>query len=166
MNIKVSIIVAVADNNVIGKNNELLWHLPNDMKFFKQTTWAMPVIMGRKTFESLNNKPLNGRLNIVITSQKNINIPNVYIASSINEALQIAHQNLYKEAFIIGGGEVYKQTIAMANTIYITRVHYSFDGDTYFPEIDKTQFKLTHSTTHLPNPKHLYSYTFETWEKQ
>lgn len=166
MSIKISIIVAVANNNVIGKNNQLLWHLPNDMKFFKQTTWAMPIIMGRKTFESLNNKPLNGRLNIVVSSQKNIAKQNVHVATTIDEALQIAQQNLYKEAFVIGGGEIYKQTLSMADTIYITRIQHSFEGDTYFPEIDTTQFKLVQAETHLPDEKHLYSCTFETWIKQ
>src|SRR6478609_2932846 len=104
----ISLIVAASANNVIGKNNQLLWSLPNDMKFFKNTTWAMPVLMGRKTFESLG-KPLPGRLNIVITRQQGLQLPGATVVHSLDEALKGAAAADYKESFVIGGGEIFKE---------------------------------------------------------
>src|SRR5687768_9858936 len=104
----ISLVVAVSENNVIGKDNQLLWHLPNDMKFFKNITWAMPVIMGRKTFESMG-KPLKGRTNIVVTRKEGLKVEGVITANGLNEAIQAAHETDAKEVFIIGGGEIYKQ---------------------------------------------------------
>ena len=128
----ISIIVAASLNNAIGKNNQLLWHLPNDMKFFKQTTWALPIVMGRKTFESFGSKALNGRLNIVITNQKNYNAIGAVVVNSIEDAIFVAQQHDYKEVMIIGGGEIYKQALPKANKIYLTRVLTIIDGDTFF----------------------------------
>ena len=159
----ISLIVAASLNNVIGKNNQLLWHLPNDMKFFKQTTWAMPVIMGRKTFESMNCKLLNGRLNIIITRQKNFESTGVVVTQSIESALSIAEQHLYKEVFIIGGGETYAATLPKANTIFLTRVDTKIDGDTFFPEINLNDFELKFEDKHQADEKHLFNYTFQTW---
>src|SRR6185369_17080687 len=107
-------VVAASTNNAIGKDNQLLWHLPNDLKFFKNTTWGMPVIMGRKTFESFN-KPLPGRFNYVITRQANWNAEGVTVAKDITEALQKAAETNCKELFIIGGGEIFKQSMELAD---------------------------------------------------
>src|SRR6201990_1108692 len=101
-------VVAAAENNVIGKNNRLLWHLPNDMKFFKNITWAMPVLMGRKTFEALGNKPLNGRVNIVLTSGKFFKTDGVVVVNNFRDADFFANANDYKELMIIGGAHVYQ----------------------------------------------------------
>ena len=160
----VSLIVAAAENNAIGKNNQLLWHFPNDLKFFKNTTWGMAVIMGRKTFEAVN-KPLPGRFNIVITRQVDWQAEGTIAATDLNDALQKAKATNCNEIFIIGGGEIYKQSIEIADKIYITRVHAILDGDTFFPEIDETQWQLTHNQDFEIDEKHQYAYSIQTWER-
>lgn len=162
---KISIIVAASKNNAIGKNNQLLWHLPNDMKFFKQTTWALPIVMGRKTFESLGGKPLNGRLNIIITNQRDYKTAGAVIVNSFEDAEFVAQQHNYKELMVIGGGEIYKQTLKKAHKIYLTRVDTIIDGDTFF-EFDTTNWKLVFADQHNADEKHLYNYTFETWSRK
>lgn len=160
-----SIIVAASENNAIGLNNQLLWRLPNDLKFFKQTTWAMPVIMGRKTFESLAGKPLNGRLNIVVTRQADWNAEGVEKAASLEEAISIAASNHYKESFIIGGGELYAASLPIAHTIYLTRVEAELDGDTFFPAFEVGEWKLIMDEAHAADEKHAYPYRFQKWIK-
>ena len=162
---QISLIVAASTNNAIGKNNQLLWHLPNDMKFFKNTTWAMPVIMGRKTFESLAGKPLNGRLNIVITKQVGLAIEGVSVVNSLASAIEIAQLNDYKEAFVIGGGEIYKAAMPIANKIYLTRVDVIIESDTFFPELHPNSWTLTNVEEHFADAKHQYNYRFQIWEK-
>ncbi len=162
----ISIIVAASTNNAIGLNNQLLWHLPNDMKFFKQTTWAMPVIMGRKTFESLSGKPLNGRLNIVVTRQSEWNADGVLKASSLDDALRIASENDYKESFIIGGGELYASALPYAHKIYLTRVDTIIEGDTFFPALDAEHWQLTMDDSKVADAKHAFAYRFQCWQKR
>lgn len=163
---KISLIVAASLNNAIGKNNQLLWHLPNDMKFFKQTTWAMPVVMGRKTFESMNNKPLNGRLNIVVTRQKDFKAEGVVAVESIADAVFVAKEHLYKEVFIIGGGEIYKETLPKADIIYFTKVNTVIEGDTFFSAINENDFELINEENFLADEKHAYDYSFQTWKRK
>lgn len=163
---QINLIVAASTNNAIGKNNDLLWHLPNDMQFFKQATWGMPVIMGRKTFESLKGKPLNGRLNIVLTQQKNFEAKGVVIVQNLDDALFVAKEHSYNQVYIIGGGELYKQTIKKANTILLTRVHTKMDGDVFFPEFDTNDFSLTSNFDYKADEKHAFDYSFEKWEKK
>jgi dihydrofolate reductase len=158
----ITLIVAAAENNAIGKNNRLLWHLPNDLKFFKNTTWGMPVIMGRKTFEAVN-KPLPGRFNIIITRQPGWKAEGTISATDLNDALQKAAATNCKEIFVIGGGEIYKQSMEMADKIYITRVHMALDGDTFFPAIDETKWKLTALQEFAADEKHAFAYSFQTW---
>jgi dihydrofolate reductase len=160
----ISLVVAAAENNVIGKNNALLWHLPNDMKFFKNITWGMVVIMGRKTFESLG-KPLAGRKNIVITRQPGWSKENVVTVHDIHEALAVARQMDVKEVFVIGGGELYTLSLPMARRIYLTRVHASPEGDTFFPDFKKDEWALIHTRNYTTDEKHAYSYSFQLWEK-
>ncbi|WP_438944780.1 dihydrofolate reductase [Sediminibacterium sp.] len=160
-----SIIVAASENNAIGLNNQLLWRLPNDLKLFKQTTWAMPVIMGRKTFESLAGKPLNGRLNIVVTRQADWNAEGVEKAGSLEEAISIAASNHYKESFILGGGELYAASLPIAHTIYLTRVEAELDGDTFFPAIEVGEWKMIMDEAHAADEKHAYPYRFQKWIK-
>jgi dihydrofolate reductase len=162
----ISIIVAASVNNAIGKNNWLLWHLPNDLKFFKNTTWAMPVVMGRKTFESLGNKPLPGRLNIIVTRQTHWNADGVRVAASLKDAVNLAEQNNYKEIFIAGGGEIYKQAYEIADKIYLTRVFTETDADTFFPVIDTGIWKLKSNREFSADEKHAYDYSFQLWQKQ
>jgi dihydrofolate reductase len=162
----INMVVAAADNNVIGKENRLLWTLPNDMAFFKNVTWGMPVIMGRKTYQSLG-KPLKGRTNIVITGNKGFAPdPDVIVVNSINEAIEQARLTDAKECYVIGGGEIYKQAMPQTNRIYMTRVHVSPSGDTYFPSISDKEWKKISSTPFEADDKHAYSYTFEIWQRK
>lgn len=164
----ISLVVAASENNAIGKGNALLWKLPNDMKFFKNLTWGMPVIMGRKTFESMASKPLPGRINIVI-SRNPAGLPrieNVWPASSLENALDLARSSDCREAFVIGGGDIYKQCITMADRIYMTRVHASYpDADTFFPAIDESLFRIDNAVDMPADDKHAQAYRFETWQR-
>ena len=160
-----NLIVAASENNVIGKKNKLPWHLPKDLKFFKNTTWAMPVIMGRKTFESMDGKALQGRINIVITRNESYKADGALVANSLKDALFIANDLDYKEVFIIGGGELFLQAMEQAKNIYMTRVHTSIEGDVFFSDIDKKKFKLSTSEKHVADEKHAYDFTFEKWER-
>lgn len=162
----ISLVVAAAENNAIGKNNQLLWHLPNDLKFFKNTTWGMPVIMGRKTFESVN-KPLPGRFNIVITRQTDWKADGVIVATDLNDAIAKAAETNCKEAFVIGGGEIYKQAMDTANNIYLTRVHAVIeDADTFLPVIDETKWTLVDNEDFERDLKHQFAYSFQKWERK
>ncbi len=161
----ISLIVAASTNNAIGKDNQLLWNLPNDMKFFKNKTWGMTVVMGRKTFEALN-KILPGRVNIVITKQENWKAANAWVAKNLDDALKQAAATNCKEIFIIGGGEIYKQSILIADRIYMTRVHVTLEGDTFFPVIDETKWELKDHIDFAADEKHAYAYSFQTWEKR
>lgn len=162
----ISIIVAAAENNAIGKNNQLLWHLPNDLKFFKNTTWGMPVIMGRKTFESVN-KPLPGRFNIVITRQQDWKADGVITAADLNEAIAKAAETNCKEAFVIGGGEIYKQSMDLAHIIYLTRVHAVIeDADTFFPAMDESKWEQVSIEEFEGDLKHAHPYSFQKWVRK
>ena len=161
----ISLVVAASTNNAIGLNNKLLWHLPNDLKFFKNITWALPVIMGRKTFDALAGKPLNGRFNIVITRQENFSASGITVVASIGEAIKLAESAGYKEVNVIGGGEIYHQAIEIADRIYLTRVDAVLTGDTYFPVIDAELWKQTAETSFPKDEKHAYPYHFQVWEK-
>jgi dihydrofolate reductase len=157
-----SLVVAASDNNVIGKDNKLLWHLPTDLKYFKSVTWAMPVIMGRKTFESLG-KPLNGRYNIVITRKKDWQPEGVVVVHDLPAAYKAAELADTKEVFILGGGEIYSQAIKTADKIHITRVHAQFEGDTHFPVIDQS-WQLCYKVDFPADEKHAYPFSIEVWE--
>lgn len=161
----VSLIAAVSSNNVIGKNNQLPWHLPADMKFFKNTTWGMPLIMGRKTFESMDNKPLPGRINIILTKQKNFSADGAVIVNDWSDALFAARDTDCKEVFVIGGGEIFKEVLKKADRIYLTRVHTIIDGDVFFPEIELKKWKLISKKDCATDERHKFSYSFELYEK-
>jgi dihydrofolate reductase len=160
----ISLIVAASENNVIGVNNQLPWHLPNDLKFFKNLTWAMPVIMGRRTFESMG-KALNGRVNIVITSQKDALFENAVTVNSIKDALFVAGDGDYKEVFIIGGGQIFNEILSRADKVYLTRVHTTIEGDVFFPELNK-DWKLEWNEDHFKDEKHKFDYSFQRWIKK
>ena len=162
---KNSIIVAISDNNVIGKDNALLWHLSADMRFFKEKTTGHHIIMGRKTFESMGKRLLPNRTTIVITRNKDYEMPEGgIVASSLVDALEKAENDT--EVFIIGGAQIYQMAIPFANTMYITRVHHTFDGDAFFPEYDKSQWKLVSSETNKADEKNEYDYTFEEYTRK
>ena len=158
-------LVAASENNVIGKGNQIPWHLPNDLKFFKNKSWAMPVIMGRNTYESLE-KPLPGRINVVITSKEDWKRDDVVVAHSIDEAIKKAKEADANELFIIGGGDIFKQSMNIVNRIYLTRVHTTLDGEVFYPEIDKNVWQLISEDPHPADDKHAFAYTFQLWERK
>lgn len=159
----VIMIAAVAENNALGKNNDLLWHLPNDFKRFKEITSGHHIIMGRKTFESFP-KPLPNRTHIIISRQNDFEHEGCIVVQNIEKALSVCpiNENLY----IIGGGEIYQQSISFADQLDITRVHHSFDADVYFPEIDPEIWELTSETFHQKDERHLFDYTFQTFVRK
>lgn len=157
-------IVAASENNTIGIKNGLPWKLPNDFKYFKNKTWSMPVIMGRNTFESLK-KDLPGRINIVVTKKTDWHPKNVFIAHNISDAIKKAKECDANEIFIIGGGKVFNQTINDVDRIYLTRVHTTVEGDTSYPELDPSKWKLVKEEPHPADEKNNYPYTFEVWER-
>jgi dihydrofolate reductase len=163
---RISLVVAASTNNAIGKDNRLLWHLPNDLKFFKNTTWALPVIMGRKTFESMDSKPLNGRLNIIITRQKDWKRDGVITVHSLEEAVSVSRKEDYNECCVIGGGEIFREAMAIANIIYLTRVDADIEGDVFFPEIDTMQWEMVSEQSFAADAKHVYPYHFQRWERK
>ena len=160
----ISLIVAASENNAIGRKGELLWNLPDDTKFFKNTTWALPVVMGRKTFESLG-KPLQGRANIVITTNPEWKAEGVITAANLRDALEAAKELRTHEIFVIGGGQIYKEAILIADRIYMTRVHATFDNaDAFFPVIDPLEWDIVFRRDRETDAKHAFSFSFETWE--
>lgn len=162
-----SLVVAASDNNAIGKQNKLLWHLPNDLKFLKNITWGMPVVMGRKTFESVDCKPLKGRINIIVTRQKDYDAPGVVVVNSLKDAIFFAKENDYNELMILGGSQIYEDAMPKADRIYITRVHAFFeDADAFFPDIDEKKWQRTKNQDFEADEKHAYPYSFEMWERK
>ena len=157
------LIAAAGQNNELGKDNDLLWHLPDDFKHFKTLTTGHHIIMGRKTFESFP-KPLPNRTHIIITRSKDYSAPeDCIVVNSLEKAIEISPKN--QDVFIIGGGEIYKQSIEIADCIELTRVHASFDADTFFPEINPREWQLKNSSFHDKDERHPYSFTFETYHK-
>ena len=152
-----SLIVAMDENRLIGLNNSLPWHLPADLAYFKRTTMGKPVVMGRKTFESIG-KSLPGRRNIVITGNADYNAPGCEIADSIEAAMSLVHEN--DEVMLIGGASLYQQTIEGATKLYITRIHQSFEGDTWFPEFDLSDWKEVYREDFEADYSNRYAYSF------
>ena len=160
----ITLIAAAAENNALGKDNDLVWHLPDDFKRFKAITSGHFIIMGRKTFESFP-KPLPNRTHVIITRQKEYQVPEgCLVVASIEEALQLCLQN--EEVFIIGGGEIYKQSIEIADKIELTRVHTEVEADTFFPEIDPNNWKLVEEEYHPKDEKHKFDFTYLTYLKK
>lgn len=160
----IALIAAVADNGAIGRNQQLLCHLPNDLKHFKALTSGHTVVMGRRTFESLPNGALPNRKNIVLTHNHDLAWPGVAVVHSIDEAMAQADE---KPVFIIGGATLYNETIGLADTLYITHIHHTFaDADTFFPAIDKTVW-IKDEVQEMPaDERHAYSYTFVTYRRK
>ena len=159
-----TIIVAVSENDVIGKDNDLIWHLKNDLKRFKELTSGHCIIMGRKTFESFP-KPLPNRTHIVITRQKDYKTPDgVIVVNSLEAAIEAAKQD--KNPFIIGGGEIYKQALEVVDTIEFTRVHHNFEGDTFFPVLSDTIWKETNRVHHEKDDLHKFDFSYITYKRR
>ncbi|TPG39400.1 dihydrofolate reductase [Flavobacterium pectinovorum] len=153
-------IAAVAENNALGKNNELVWHLPNDFKRFKSLTTNHHIIMGRKTFESFP-KPLPNRVHVIITRQTNYHPEGCIVVDSIEKAIAACPEN--EDSYIIGGGEIYNLGLPYADIIEITKVHHTFEADTFFPKINESEWQLVETEENFKDEKHLYDYTYETY---
>src|SRR5690606_9833868 len=162
MNTKITLIVAAAENNAIGKDNQMPWNLPNDFKYFKKTTLEHSVVMGRKTFDSIG-KPLPERRNIILTRDQNYTSPDVDVANSVDDVLTYCRDE--REIFVIGGANVYKQFISLAQKVHLTRVYTVIDGDAFFPELSENEWQLTSSERHQKDEKHAFDYSFEVWER-
>ncbi len=163
---KLSIIVAIGENNEIGQNNALLWNMPEDMKYFREITRGHTVIMGRKTFESIG-RPLPNRRNIIITRDKSFQSEGIEITHSLEEAIEKVKDEIEQEVFIIGGAEIYKQGIDKANKLYITEIKATFkDADTFFPTIDKNIWVEIKRENHTKDESNPYDYTFVVYERK
>lgn len=160
----IHLVVAKSDNNVIGHDNQLIWHLPNDLKHFKEITTGHPIIMGRKTFESIG-RALPNRTNIIITRNKNYSIENTKVAHSLNEAIEIA-KKIDEDIFILGGGKIYEQALDLVDILEVTEVHENFEGDTYFPEIDLNVWKEISRIKHHKDEKNKFDYSFVRYERK
>ena len=155
-----SIIAAVAQNNIIGKDNKLVWHMPADLRYFKNTTMGHTMIMGRKTFESFG-KPLPGRRSIVVTRQKDWHYEGVEVTHSLEEAIELAPKD--KEVFIVGGAEIYRQALPLCDKMYLTVIHHDFEGDTAFPAVDFNEWELVSDIRHTADEKNKYDYSFRQY---
>lgn len=164
----VSLIVAVSENKVIGKDNDLVWNLPTDMKFFKDTTKNHFVIMGRRNFESIPSKfrPLPNRTNVIVSRQEKLEAEGCIVVDSIEKAIELAKVAKDQEPFIIGGGQIYKYAIdnQLIDRVYLTRVHTEIEGDTFFEDLDDS-WKLVHEKHHPNDERHPFSFTFQTFER-
>jgi len=158
----ITAVVAISENHVIGKDNKLLWYLPNDLKHFKEITTGHAVIMGRKTFDSVG-KPLPRRRNIIVTRQA-INIEGCEVVHSVEAALALCADE--QEVFIVGGAEIYKQSMHLTDRIYLTIIHKEFEGDSFFPELNKAEWQEVYREDHEPDEKNSLPYSFITLEKR
>lgn len=159
----ISIIVAVAENNVIGDNNQLIWHIPDDLKRFKALTMGHHIIMGRKTWESIG-RPLPGRKSIVVTRNTSFKVEGAQVAHSLRDAINLAAND--NEVFIIGGGELYSQALPLANKLYLTKVHREFKGDVTFPNLDEIEWREISSEKGKPTDNDGLEYTFVNLERK
>ena len=161
---KISLIAAAAENNVIGRNNDLPWKLPDDMKFFVKTTKGHHILMGRKNLESFG-KLLPNRTNIILTRDENFEFEGAEIFNELDAAINLAKSNGEDELMVIGGGEIYKQCLPFADKIYLTRIHAEIEGDVFFPELDEKYWELKSSLAHEKDEKHKYAFTFKEYER-
>ncbi len=153
------IVVAVAENNVIGKNNNLIWHLPADLKHFKNITTGHHIIMGRKTYESIG-RPLPNRTTVIVTRNANYQAEGCIVVNSLPAAFEVAQGD--EQPCVVGGAEIYKQAMEqkLVDVLYFTRIHHRFDGDTFFPEVSPDQWEIASEEPHQPDEKNKYHYTF------
>jgi len=156
-------LVAVSENNVIGKDNDLIWHLPKDLKHFKDLTTGHTIIMGRKTWEAIGAKPLPKRKHIVITRNINYKVKGAIVVSSVRDALK--HIENSEKTFIIGAAEIFNLTMSIVNRIEFTYVHHTFEGDTFFADLIKEDWKLVWSKKYFKDEKHKYDFTFARYER-
>ncbi|MFN5168868.1 MAG: dihydrofolate reductase [Cyclobacteriaceae bacterium] len=164
----ISLIAALTENRVIGKNNDLPWHLPDDMKYFMQTTKGHYVIMGRKNWDSIPEKfrPLPNRTNLVITRQPDFRAPGATVVNSLNQALEIARTAGQSEVFVIGGAEIYRLALPLATRLYLTEIQTQLQGDTFFPDYDRQAWVERSRNHHSADERHLFPFDFVIYDKQ
>ncbi len=162
---KISIIVARSANHVIGRNNDLIWKLPADLKYFRSTTMGHFIVMGRKTLES-TARPLPGRTSIVISRQQDLSIEGCIVVHSLAEAIALGEKYGQKELFILGGGQIYREAMQHADRIYLTEVHETFEGDTFFPEISENEWVEVSREDHQKDEKNPHDYSFVLLERK
>lgn len=160
----VSCIVATAKNRVIGKNNQMPWHLPADLAYFKRTTLGHHVIMGRKNYQAIG-RPLPDRTNIIVTRDRSFNCSNCEVVHNLEDALLLAKKNGEQEAFIIGGGNIYEQTIRYWDKLYLTEINLETDGDVFFPELNWENWTLVSEKKHQKDEKNPYDYSFKIYHR-
>lgn len=163
----ISLIAALTKNHVIGKNNDLPWHLPDDMKFFMQTTKGHHTIMGRKNYDSIPEKfrPLPNRTNIVVTRQPAFKAPGCIVVNSIDRGLEISRNNGEIETFVIGGADIYRLGMPHADRLYLTEIDAVIEGDTFFPDFDQKEWHEVSRTNHAADERHKYGFDFVVYEK-
>lgn len=161
----ISLIAAAGLNNEIGRDNDLPWNMPNDMKFFKETTTGHWVLMGRNTFESFGKRPLKNRTNIVVTRQSGYVAEGCTVVATIEAGIELAKQAGETELFVIGGGDIYKHAIHLANRVYLTRIYHSFDATVHFPAMDEAEWKVVHEDKRAADERHAFDYTFYTFDR-
>lgn len=162
---KISLIAAMDQNRLIGADNGLPWHLPADMKYFKEKTLGHHILTGRKNYESIPEKyrPLPGRINFIVSRSKKCNYPGATCFSDVDAAVEQARKAGEKELFVIGGGELFSQFLYCADKMYITLIHHAFKGDVYFPEIDFEKWKMISREDHFADEKNAYDFSFTEW---
>ena len=157
-----TLIAAMSQNRVIGRDNDLAWHLPKDLKRFKELTKGHHVLMGRKTYESVG-RPLPGRTNIVISRQENYKAPGCIVVHTLEEAIRKAEND--NQPYVIGGGKIYEQALPLADTLELTQIHADVEGDTYFPEVDTNKWQIVAKESHEADDKHEFAYDFLTYQR-
>lgn len=162
---RIALIAAASDNDVIGKDNDLPWHLPDEFRHFKATTRGHHVIMGRRTWES-RNKPLPKRVNVVVTSRRDYEAPGATVVHSLDEGLELARAAGEDEAFVIGGTRLYAEALPLADRVYLTRVHGQFEGDAHFPAMDMSRWRVAEERHHGADERHAHAFTIFTLERQ
>jgi dihydrofolate reductase len=162
---RIALIVAAADNDVIGRDNHLPWHLPDEFRHFKRTTLGHHVIMGRRTWESQGQKPLPNRVNIVLTSQRDYEAVDAHVVASLDEAFALARAAGEDEVFVIGGTALFAEALPIADRLYLTRVHGEPEGDTRFPSFEPDDWRVVERVEHPVDERHEYAFTIMTLER-
>jgi dihydrofolate reductase len=161
----ISQIAAMSENRVIARDGKLPWHLPADLKYFKNVTWGHHVLMGRKNYEA-EGTTLKGRTNIIITRQQNYQVKDAFVFSTIREGIDFAERRGENELFIVGGGHIYRQTLQQTDKIYLTIIHREFEGDTFFPELDKDEWKTYSKRQYLSDQNNPHDHTYYIFQKR
>lgn len=162
---KIILVAAASENNVIGRTGDIPWKLPADQQYFRKVTMGKPIIMGRKTYESMG-RTLPGRTNIIVTRRKDLEVADAVVVESLEDALTVATKEKPEEVCVIGGGEIYRQALPHATHIYLTRVHAEVEGDAFFPEIAADEWELSHKEEHRKDAANEHDFTILTYQRK